>query len=89
MLTVVVSQEMEYGAEVSSTPRFAAPSRNWTPATPTSSEAPAVTETVPLTVAPAAGAVIETAGGWSAGTTAVTCADAPLMLPAASSAVTR
>ena len=48
-----------------------------------------MTVTVPLTVAPAAGAVTETVGGWSAGTTAVTCAEAPLMLPAASSAVTR
>ena len=74
---------------MSSLPRLAAPSRNWTPATPTSSEAPAVTATVPLTVAPPAGAVIETVGGWSAGTTAVTCAEAPLTFPAASSAVTR
>ena len=48
-----------------------------------------MTATVPPTVAPPAGAVIETAGGWSAGTTAVTCGDAALTFPAASSAVTR
>ena len=61
--TVVVSQEREYGAEVSSLPRSTAPRRNWTPATPTSSEAAALTETVPLTLAPEAGAVTDTPGG--------------------------
>ena len=60
---------------MSSLPRLTAPSRNWTPATPTSSEAEALTETVLLTVAPEAGEVTETLGGWSAGTTAVACAE--------------
>ena len=36
---------------------------NWTPTTPTLSEALAETVTVPATVAPVAGAVIETVGG--------------------------
>ncbi len=48
---------------MSRTPRFAPSSWNCTLATPTLSLAFAVTETVPLTVAPLAGAVIETVGG--------------------------
>src|SRR6267378_1828328 len=64
LLAVVVSQETAYGgAVVSSTPRLAPSSRNWTPATPTLSDALAVTVMVPLTVAPVAGAVIVTAAG--------------------------
>ena len=47
---------------VSSAPRFWPSSLNWTPLTPTLSEAVAFTATVPDTVAPAAGAVIETFG---------------------------
>ncbi len=54
----------EYGDVVSSAPRFAPSSRNWTPDTPTLSDAEAETVTaVPRTVAPAAGAVTETVGG--------------------------
>src|SRR3989442_613895 len=59
----VVSQEMAYGAAVTSAARLAPSSVNCTPATPTLSEAVAETEIVPETVEPADGAVIETAGG--------------------------
>src|SRR5438105_14844168 len=61
--TTVVFQEMEYGLAVTSAPRLAPSSLNWTPTTPTLSEALAETVTVPTTVAPAAGEVIETVGG--------------------------
>src|SRR2546422_114623 len=54
LLVVVVSQETEYGAEVSSAPRLLPSSLNWTPWTVR--EALAVTATVPLTVDPEAGA---------------------------------
>ena len=75
---------------VSSAPRFAPSSLNCTPATLTLSDAVAVTVTVPETVAPAAGAVIETVGGVvSAVTVALRSADGGAELPAASSAVTR
>jgi hypothetical protein len=57
-----VFQEIEYGAVVSSAPRFAPSSLNWTPATPTLSEAVAVTVTAPDTVDPLAGAVIAVVG---------------------------
>src|SRR5438094_2672169 len=64
MLVVwVVFHAIEYGALVTSAPRLAPSSLNWTPATPTLSEASAVTVTVPATVEPAVGAVIETVGG--------------------------
>src|SRR2546422_7251799 len=59
LLVVVVFQETEYGAEVSSAPRLLPSSLNWTPATvrlPTMVTL-AVTGTVPLTVEPEAGAV--------------------------------
>src|SRR2546428_13706486 len=52
-----------YGAAVSSLPRLAPSSRNWTPATPTLSLALAVTESVPDTVAPSAGLVTLAVGG--------------------------
>ena len=52
-----------YGAVVSSAPRLAPSRRNCTPATPTLSDALAVTFTEPDTVAPAAGAVRATVGG--------------------------
>src|SRR5947207_900765 len=54
---------MVYGAVRSSAPRFAPSSLNWTPTTPTLSLAFADTVTVPVTDAPAAGAVIATVGG--------------------------
>ena len=62
LLAVVVFQETEYGAEVSSPPRLAPSSLNWTPATvrvPTMVTL-AVTGTVLLTVDPEAGAVTVT-----------------------------
>src|SRR4029453_7392460 len=63
LLAVVEFQVIEYGLAVSSAPRFAPSSLNWTPATPTLSPAFADTVTaVPETVAPLAGAVIETVG---------------------------
>src|SRR5205814_7210722 len=63
LLAVVVSHAIEYGAVVSSMPRFAPSSLNWTPTTPTLSDAPAVTVVVPETVDPPAGAVMLTVGG--------------------------
>ena len=51
----VVSHVIEYGAVVSSAPRLAPSSRNWTPATPTLSVALAETVTFPETTDPAAG----------------------------------
>ena len=62
LVAVVVSQEDEYGEVVSSVPRFTPSNLNCTPATPTLSEAVAVTEVVPETVAPEVGAVMETVG---------------------------
>jgi len=64
LAAVVVFHETVYGDEVSSAPRLTPSSLNCTPATPTLSEAVAVSETVvPETVVPAAGAVTETVGG--------------------------
>src|SRR5688572_26130403 len=57
LVAPVVFQEIDQGAEVSSFPRLTPSSRNWTPATPTLSEALAVIVTVPVTELPAAGAV--------------------------------
>src|SRR5205807_5439648 len=59
---VVVSQVVVYGAAVTSPPRLAPSNWNCTPATPTLSLADAVTLVEPVTVWPAAGAVIETVG---------------------------
>src|SRR5262245_18361354 len=60
----VVFQVTENGeVPVTSEPRFATSSLNCTPATPALSLAVALTVIVPLTVAPAAGAVIATVGG--------------------------
>jgi hypothetical protein len=63
LLVVVELQENEYGAVVSNPPRFAPSTWNCTLATPTLSDAFAVTETTPVTVAPFAGAVKDTVGG--------------------------
>jgi len=59
----VVFQETEYGALVSSAPTLAPSILNCTPTTPTLSEAPAVTVTVPDTVWPLPGEVMLTLGG--------------------------
>src|SRR5437867_3634060 len=63
LVAVVLVQETEYDAVVSSVPSRAPSSLNCTPATPTLSVAFAVTVTTPETVAAGAGAVIETVGG--------------------------
>src|SRR3954464_14455571 len=60
-------QKIEYGGEGTSRPRSAPSSRNCTPATPTLSWAAALIETTPVTVAAAAGAVIDTTGAWTSG----------------------
>src|SRR2546426_862614 len=63
LLAVAVFQDTVYGDDVSSPPKLAPSSLNCTPTTPTLSEAVAATLTMPETVAPPAGLVIETAGG--------------------------
>ena len=60
--TAVVSHDTANGADVSSTPRLAPSSLNSTPATPTSSDAVAVTCCVPPTAEPAAGCATDTDG---------------------------
>jgi hypothetical protein len=91
-VAVVVFQETEYGAVVSNAPRLAPSSWNCTLATPTLSLALAVTEIVPLTVAPFAGALIDTVGGVVSDvlllTVTVTVA-LVVALPAASLAIAR
>ncbi len=76
--TKVVFQEIEYGEAVTAAPRFVPSSVNWTPTTPTLSVALAETVTVPTTVTPAAGAVIETVGGVTSGVALVTSLENPL-----------
>ncbi len=84
-----MSQSIEYGATVSSAPRFWPSIRNCTPATPTASLADALTVTTPVAVEPDAGAVTETVGAVvSEVTVAVASFEAGPTLPAASSAVT-
>src|SRR5205823_5701444 len=83
---VVVFHATAYGGVVSSAPSDTPSSLNCTPTTPVVSVAVAVTETVPLTTPPAAGAVTETAGGTvSLNTVTVTAAEVAV-LPAASRA---
>src|SRR5437879_13874527 len=86
LLAVVVFHERVYGAVVTSAPRLAASSLNCIPTTPTLSVALAETVTVPLTVAPAAGAVIDTVGGVVSLRTVTLTAAAVAVLPAASRA---
>src|SRR5438067_2417831 len=62
LAAVVVFHGVEYGAAITSAPRFAPSSLNCTPTTATLSVAAATTETVPDTLAFGIGAVIETAG---------------------------
>src|SRR4029077_19460636 len=85
LLTLVVFHATAYGAVVCSRPKFALSRRNWTPATPTLSEALAVRLIVPLTVAPFAGAAMLTVGGVVSFET-VTVTAAVVVLPAASRA---
>jgi hypothetical protein len=64
LVVAVVFQTMEYGEVVSSAERLTPSSLNWTPTTPTLSAAVAETVVVvPKTVAPLAGAVMDTVGG--------------------------
>src|SRR5882762_8460332 len=88
----VVSQETEYGALVTSAPRLVpVSSTNCTPATPTLSEALALTGTVADTVWPLLGEVMLTVGGvvsGAAGVVALAGLDCAERLPAASKAAT-
>src|SRR5258708_7076427 len=86
LLAVVVFQATEYGAVVTSAPRFAPSSLNCTPTTPTLSDALAPTVVVPDTVAPAAGAVMLTVGGVVSLKTVTVAAAAVAVLPAPSRA---
>ena len=70
--TAVVFQEKTNGADVMGLPVSVPLIRNWTLATPTLSEAAAVTATVPETVEFGAGAVIATEGGVVSGAITVT-----------------
>jgi hypothetical protein len=63
LLTLVVSHEYAYGADASKPPALMPSTWNCTLATPTLSAAFAETLTVPETLAPAAGALIDTVGG--------------------------
>jgi hypothetical protein len=90
LAAVRVFQATKYGAEVSAAPRSAPSSRNWTLATPRSSVALAVTSTVAPTVAPAAGAEIDTVGAVTSPVTVPLASfEAGPALPAASTATTR
>ena len=89
LLAPRVSQLKSYGAVVSAAPRFAPSSLNCTLCTPTSSDALAVTDTMPDTVEPAAGAVTETVGGVvSACAVPLASPEGPEAFPAASAAIT-
>jgi len=82
LAAVVVSHVAVYGGVVTWTPRFAPSRMNWTPATPTLSVALAETVTLPVTVAPARGAVIAIVGGVvSVGAAPLPVAIAELLLP--------
>src|SRR5438128_134778 len=80
---VDVFQAALYGATVSSAPILTPSTRNCTPATPTLSAAVAETVTVPDTVAPTTGAVIDTVGGVPSSVVKVKSPDVA-RLPAAS-----
>src|SRR5882724_1128295 len=85
--TVAVFHDTEYGVDVSSDPRFDPSTRNCTPATPTLSDAVALTVVVPDTVAPFPGELMLTLGAVvSAFDTVTVTADEVLRLPAASRA---
>ncbi len=76
-VAVVVFHDTEYGAVVSSAPRFAPSSLNCTPTTPTLSLAVALTVTVPETVEPPVGLVTATLGGVVSPVPPLPHADAP------------
>src|SRR5438094_10169852 len=92
METFVVFHDIEYGGDASSDPNAAPSSFNWTPTTPTLSEAVDEIITVPETGEPSMGVATDTAGGVVSDvggaallTLTVTGADVP-ELPAASRA---
>jgi hypothetical protein len=88
LVAVVVFHEVEYGEVVSSAPSAVPSTKNWTPATPTLSEAEALTVVVPETVAPDDGEVMLTVGGVvSAFDTVTVTAVEVVVLPAASRAL--
>src|SRR6476469_4543060 len=62
LVAVMVFQDIEYGEAVSSAPSAAPSSRNWTPTTPPLSLAVAGAVTMPDTVAPGPGTVMDTVG---------------------------
>ena len=92
MVAVDVFHETEYGAVVSSVLSGLPSRRNCTPATPTLSDAVAVTLIVPETVASLVGDVSETVGkvvsGGGASVVALRMADLGETFPAASVALT-
>jgi hypothetical protein len=80
--TVKLSQEMEYGLDVSSEPTLLPSSLNWTPETPTLSEALALSVTLlPDMLAPAEGAVRLTVGGVGSGDAAITTVVVAVAVP--------
>src|SRR5207245_906799 len=87
LAVLTVFHDTEWGEVVPSAARLAPSSLNWTPATPTLSLALAVTVTVLDTVAPAAGAVIETDGGVRSFPTVTVISAEVVTLPAASRAM--
>src|SRR3989454_4369486 len=86
MAAVVVSHVTEYGDVVSSAPRLPPSSWNWTPTTPTLSEAVAETVILPVTVAPEVGAVMLTVGAVVSGTVTVTEEDVVVLVAASRAA---
>src|SRR5262249_708386 len=86
LVGVVLFEEGEWGDVVGAGPRFAPSSLNCTPTTPTLSDALAPIVVVPETVAPAVGAVIETAGAVVSLKTVTVTVAAVVMLPATSRA---
>src|ERR1700741_2545603 len=87
LATVALFHVMTYGAVRCSAPRFAPSSVNWTPATPTSSEAGAPNAMTPVTVAPATGLVTATVGAETSLPTVTVTEVAATAWPAASRAI--
>src|SRR2546423_918561 len=88
LATLVEFHAIWYGATVTSVPTLAPSSRNWTPATATLSVALADTVTaLPVTVAPAAGAVSDTVGATRSLLTVTFTAVDVVTLPAPSRAI--
>src|SRR5439155_150187 len=87
LLAPVVFQAIEYGGVVTAAPALTPSNWNCTPATPTLSEALAVTVSVPETLAPEAGELMLTVGPVASKLTLLSVlVEAVLVLPAASCA---